>query len=83
MSYNDDNQAIRDFVVSKLAKRKNLQKVNNTEDLITLGIIDSLGIMQLIDFIEQKFSIHVNDEEIIPMNFESIDSISNFVRKMI
>lgn len=72
-------EAIREFVRSKLSKKKNHTTVDDKSNIIEAGIIDSLGIMQLVEFIENKFSLKVKDEDIIPDNFESIETISSFI----
>lgn len=50
------------------------------DNLIEQGIIDSLGIMRLLTYLEGSFGIKVSDEELIPVNFETIESISSFIR---
>ena len=48
------------------------------------GIIDSTGILELVAFLEEKFSITVRDEEMIPENLDSLGNVADFVeRKMI
>ena len=51
-----------------------------TDNLIEQGIIDSLGIMRLLTYLERSFGIKVTDEELVPVNFETIESISSFIR---
>jgi len=74
-------EEIREFVRSKLSKKKNHTAIDDKDNIIEAGIIDSLGIMQLVEFIENKFSLKVKDEDIIPDNFESIETISSFVER--
>ena len=45
------------------------------------GIMDSMGFMSILGFIEEKFSITPSGDELIAENFESINAISNFVQK--
>jgi len=54
-------------------------KFNEDESLFEKGIIDSLGVLELISFIEKKFAIQVDDEELIPENFETFNKILEFV----
>jgi acyl carrier protein len=56
---------------------------NFTDDasLLQEGIIDSIGIMELVTFITQTYGVSVQPEEILPENFDSISRISNFVRR--
>lgn len=50
------------------------------EDLLGQGIIDSLGIMKLIVFLEDTFKLKVDDAEIIPENFQNLNSMVSFVQ---
>lgn len=72
-------EKVRCYVIDKLAKRKNCDHVGDNDDLIESGIVDSLGVMQLIGYLEETFSIHVEDAEVIPDNFQSVSSISIYV----
>lgn len=47
--------------------------------LIEGGIIDSLGILEIVTFIEQEFSIELTDEEMLAEYFDSIGSLSAFI----
>jgi acyl carrier protein len=47
------------------------------------GIIDSTGILELVDFLEEEFSIQVEDEELVPENLDSLDNLEAYLsRKM-
>jgi acyl carrier protein len=47
------------------------------------GIIDSTGVLELVTFMEEEFSIKVEDEELIPENLDSLNNISAFLEKKI
>ena len=51
------------------------------EDLLEQGIIDSLGLMKIIVYMEETFRIKISDEDIIPENFKSLNSMTNLVEK--
>ncbi|MRR05417.1 MAG: acyl carrier protein [Deltaproteobacteria bacterium] len=53
------------------------------EDLLEQGMIDSLKIIKLIEFMESKFGIKIVDEEIIPENFMSINSMVKFIERQL
>ena len=76
-----NKELIRKFILQKIAKKAIQMNVNDQDNLITTGVIDSLAVMQLVAFIEESFSIKVKDEDIVPENFESIEVISAFVGK--
>jgi acyl carrier protein len=48
---------------------------------IDTGIIDSTGILQLAEFIEQEFNLKIEDEDLIPENLDSINRLVAFVEK--
>lgn len=77
---NTQVEQIRRFVLSKfpLAKKRG---VSDDENLLDSGIVDSLGILDLVSFIEQEFNVTVSDDELVPENFKSIRSLAAFVQR--
>ena len=73
------SERIRSFILEKfpLARKSGLK---NGGKLLEEGILDSLGILDLVSFLESEFSIQMSDDELLPDNFQSIDSIAAFVR---
>ena len=49
--------------------------------LLESGLVDSTGTMELVLFIEEEFNVVADDSEIIPENFESVNSITAFVER--
>ena len=49
--------------------------------LLDSGLVDSTGTMELVLFIEETFNVVADDGEIIPENFESVNSITAFVER--
>ena len=45
------------------------------------GIIDSTGILELVNFIGNTFDIMVKDEEVVPENFDSLYNILNYIKR--
>lgn len=45
------------------------------------GIIDSTGMLELITFLEEEFSIQLDDEELIPGNLDSINNLIAFLSR--
>ncbi len=56
-------------------------EISLDESMIDSGIMDSTGILELVTFIEERFSIEIEDEELIPENLESINNIMSFLGK--
>ena len=61
----------------------NDQGLNDDTSFLDEGIIDSTGILELVSFLEEEFSISVEDEEILPENLDSIKNVVTYLeRKM-
>jgi acyl carrier protein len=72
-------ERIRTFVLGELAPGKGVTSVTDDESLVDRGVVDSLGIFQLVSFLEEAFRVRIADEEITQDNFRTIDSIDAFV----
>ena len=76
------NGLIRQFIFDHFPLAKKVL-INEEDSLLDSGIIDSLGILDLINFIEKEFAISISDEEVLPENFESIHNLTAFVERKI
>lgn len=54
-------------------------ELKNDEDMLAKGVIDSLGFVEIVEEIQDRYSIEVLDVEITEENFGSIDAISAFI----
>ncbi|NET59030.1 MAG: acyl carrier protein [Symploca sp. SIO2E6] len=79
--YNEQQleQIIKDHIVKEFMYNKSDVLLSNDLPLIKEGIIDSMGIFQLINFIEQQFGFTLNPEEVSRKNFQTINAIKSFV----
>ena len=73
---------IRTFVVENFLFGNN-ENLEDTTSFLEEGIIDSTGVLELVGFIEEEFSIIVEDEELIPENLDSIYNVSAYLGKKI
>ncbi len=76
-------ESIKNYVLSELVSDKQHSNLSDTDQLIETGIIDSLGIMKLIGFLEDNLSVQIDDMELIPENFATIEAIATLVEKKI
>ncbi len=75
----DDKDKLRQFILNNFAKENGRALEDNTS-LTDEGLIDSTGVLEIAAFIEDVFGITIEDEEIIPANFESIESLFNYIQ---
>lgn len=70
-------------LLSEVASIIGRKSLTPDEDLLEQGIVDSLGLMKLIVYMEETFRIKISDEDIIPENFKSLNSMANLIEKRI
>lgn len=51
------------------------------ESFLEGGIIDSTGVLELVAFLEQRYDIVIEDQELMPANLDSIDRLVGFVER--
>ena len=73
-------KTLREFIEETFVERKGKKDVANDDSLLDSGLIDSAGIFENVGFLERTFGLDIQDTEIIPENFETINSLSAFVR---
>lgn len=71
---------LREFIESEFSGTLTTGKLGDQDSLLENGIIDSMSIVQLLVFIQDRFEIEVADDELVPENFETIDAISRLIR---
>lgn len=71
---------IRSFVLKTFpAARK--RGISDESLLLESGIVDSLGVLEVVAFLEKSFVIQLSDEELTPENFANIKRIAVFVER--
>ncbi|PWK19019.1 acyl carrier protein [Xanthomarina spongicola] len=68
--------------IKKYILEASLSDVKDVEDdalIFENGLLDSMGLLFLIEFLGESFQVEVSDEELNPKNFESINNIVSFV----
>lgn len=72
-------EQIRTFINSHFLKESNLA-LDDDASFIESGIIDSVGVLELVAFLEKTFSFRVEDEEITPDNLDSVNKLVAYVQ---
>jgi len=71
-------EQIHEYILNELAP-SGTNDVTNEESLLLAGVIDSVGMIDLINFLETTFSISIDEDDMTPENFDSIVAIVNYV----
>jgi acyl carrier protein len=73
-----DKNDLRKYITKSFIKNKSISFTDDTS-LFEEGIIDSLGVLQLINYIEEKYGFTALDEELIPQNLDSINRLDIYI----
>ncbi len=55
--------------------------LSNDDSFLDQGIIDSTGVLELVAFLEEKYQIKIQDEELAPANLDSINRLTRFLHR--
>jgi Acyl carrier protein len=72
-------ERVRQYILENYLYMRPDARLGEDEPLLANGIIDSMGVMELIAFLEDEFSVTVGDTEITEANFGSLRTIAEFV----
>ena len=78
----NSHERIVGFILEKFPLARK-HPIAGDDNLLESGIIDSLGILDLVSFFEQEFGIVVADDELIPENFQSVARLTRFVEQKV
>jgi acyl carrier protein len=59
-----------------------VDEVGDDDSFLANGIIDSLGVMQLVTFVESEYGVRVADTDLVPDNFDSISRVAAYVERL-
>jgi len=76
----DRRSVISDYIKNEIMRNKNA-KLDESEDLLGAGILDSLAILQLVAYIEKSLGIQVPDEDVQYDNFKSVNALVDYLQK--
>ena len=72
-------QEIRTFLVENFSLGGDINRLPANRSLTERGIIDSVGIVEVLTFRETQYDISINDDETVPENIDTIDNMVRFV----
>lgn len=77
----DVQARLRAYITENLAVQAGGAEFGDDDPLLDSGIIDSMGVFQLVTFLETEFGAYVDDDEVVPENFETLNSIAALVAR--
>ncbi len=74
-------EQLKSFIVNNFLLGDKNRLIRNDESFLQGGIIDSTGVLELVNFIEETYKIKVEDEELVPENLDSIQNLIVYIQK--
>lgn len=73
----DVRDQLRQFVQQSFL----VDELADDESFLRTGIVDSLGVMQIVAFLESEFAIAVSDRDLVPENFDSVERLAAYIER--
>jgi acyl carrier protein len=74
-------EEIRSFIVENFLFGDTTAPLGEDDSLLQKGLIDSTGVLEVVSFIQENFGVAVEDDELVPDNFDSIGAIAKYVMR--
>jgi len=71
---------ISSYIVDNLLLGRKVD-VARTSSFLEAGIIDSTGVLELVQHIEETYGLSIADDEMVPENLDSLENLVRFVHK--
>lgn len=72
---------VRQYVVDNLLMGANGAELRDADSFMESQVIDSVGVVELVSFLEKHFSIKVDDQEMLPENLDSLNGIARYLQR--
>lgn len=56
-------------------------QLSDSASFLEEGVVDSTGVLELVMFVEETFDVTVEDEEIVPENFDSVAQLAEYIHR--
>ena len=73
--------AIRHYVLESFLFTNDETRLQDDDSFLDSGVVDSTGVLELVSFVEETFGIVVEDQEIVPENFDSVAQLARYVHQ--
>jgi acyl carrier protein len=72
---------LREFILENFVTGMEPDDLKDDTSFLDEGIIDSTGVLEMVDYLEETYNISVEDEEVLPENFDSIDNLDAYIAR--
>jgi acyl carrier protein len=73
-------QEVRQFVIDNFVRAAGDADFSDEDSFLETGLVDSMGILNLVEFVREKFSVSIADEELVPEYWDSVRRVAEFIQ---
>jgi acyl carrier protein len=77
----DVKDQIKKYIAENFLFSSNGFTLDDDESFLEAGVVDSLGVVELVSFVEENFHVQVPDDDIVPDNFDSVDNLAAYISR--
>ncbi|NKQ35879.1 MAG: acyl carrier protein [Chloroflexi bacterium] len=75
----DTKTQIKQYIAENYLFSNNGFNLDDDESFLEAGIVDSLGVVELVSFVEETYDMEVPDDDIVPDNFDSVNNLTTYI----
>ena len=72
---------VREFICQTMLVGMADQSIEPDESLVQRGVVDSTGVLELVEFLQTRYEIAIKDDEITTDNLDSLNAIAEFLKR--
>lgn len=72
---------VRTFITENFPLGDSGFELAGTDSLLEVGVIDSVGVLELIEYLESTYGFQIPDEDVLPENLDSVDAIARYASR--
>ncbi len=77
----DTRNAVKDFIITNFLFGDESGLTSDSVSLLDSGIMDSIGVMELVSFLENDMKLEVPDIDLVPENLDSVDNLVGYITR--
>ncbi len=74
-------EQIKQYIAENFLFSSNGFDMDDDESFLEAGVVDSLGVVELVTFVEETYNFEVPDDDIVPDNFDSVDNLAAYISR--
>jgi len=77
----NEKERIKQFIRENFVLGLDGEELGDTDSFLEKGIIDSTGVLEVVGFLEETYGFKVEDEEVLPDNFDSVNNLVAYIAR--